>query len=63
MKPREAIAFTIHIFMNDVLEYNNNKSLVTQTDENTGPEPEIDKTELAMDPLDATASKVMFETK
>ena len=62
-KPRETLAFAIHIFVYKVLEYNNNKTGVTHTDEFTGPEPDTDKTELTMDPLASKSSKVVSATK
>ena len=63
IKPREAIALAIHIFIYDVLEYNNNKTEVTQTDEYTGPEPDTDKKELTMNPSDSKVCKVKAVTK
>ena len=63
MKLREAIAFAIHIFMNNVLEYKNNKTMVTQTDKYTGPEPGTDEMELTVDLSNSKVSNVKAVTK
>ena len=63
IKSREAIALSIHIFIYNVLECNNNNSVVTQTDESTGCEPGTDKTELTMDPSDSEEGKVVSVNK